>query len=472
MKKKSTIIIVMALLFVLLTGVFLVVFLEGTSWGKTGIREVNVSMFSAYTDCEVFQEIPAIKCQNGKISDAVDYGEGNYLINVSGTTTDEYKNYLNLLEDAGFQKHSDNGQDAMEGYVYEAAYTKGNITLVISHAVNKEHTYVSASYDSPLSKYLIFDEDSVKNVDSDAKTKVHMPELHNLGNSFIIQLKNGHFVVHDGGQDIDAPYFYDYLDELTPGNEKPVIEGWFISHSHGDHAGVISQVSKEAKYANRVYVESIYYTIPSKETVAQLATSLDQHGNFVMSRVAGSYKTQSGEATKLYRMHLGQRYYFCDVAIDVALTLEQIPLETYAQKDWNDTSTWLMNHIEGQRFLIAGDSNHTGQRLAINMYEKPYFDLDVFAVIHHGINVYNYFTDYCTNKTVLYTSTRAGSIWNEDRPTALRLDENERLRQSCEEYLTRGDGTLVLTFPYQVGTCEIKEPCDWRYDYGIQAPFQ
>lgn len=471
MKKKSTLFIVIALLFVLLTGIFLVVFAEITFGGKTE-KKLDLTMFSAYTDCEVFQEIPAMESQSGKISKAEDSGNGDFLINVSGTTKDEYTKYLSVLEEHGFKKHSDNGQDGMEGYVFEAAYTKDNITLVISHAVDKEHTYISASYDSPLSKYLIYDEKSMENIASDAKTKVHMPELHNLGNSFIIQLKNGHFVVHDGGQDIDAPYFFDYLDELTPGDEKPVIEGWFISHSHGDHAGVISQVSKEAKYASRVYVESIYYTEPSKSTVASIASPLDQQGNFVMSRIAGSYKTQSGEATKLYRMHLGQRYYFCDVAIDVALTVEQIPVDTFYSEDWNDTSTWLMNHIEGQRFLIAGDSNHTGQRLAISMYDKDYFKLDVFAVIHHGINVYDYFVDYCTNKTILYTSTRAGSIWDDSRPTAARLDENEQLRQSSEEYLTRGDGTLVLTFPYQVGTCEILEPCDWRYDYGIQKPFQ
>ena len=471
MKKKSTLFLLIALLFILLTGVFLVVFLGGTSEDKDE-KKLNLAMFSAYTECEVFQDIPAIESESGKISEAEDYGNGDFVINVSGTTQDEYKKYLSTLEDFGFKKHSDNGQDAMEGYVLEAAYTKDNITLVISHAISQEHTYISASYDSPLSKYLIYDEDALKGVDAEAKTKVHMLELHNLGNSFIIQLKNGHFVVHDGGQDIDTPYFYDYLEGLTPGDEKPVIEGWFISHSHGDHAGVISQVSKEAKYADRVFVESIYYTEPSKATITSIASSMDQQGNFVMTRIAGSYKTQSGEATKLYRMHLGQRYYFCDIAIDVALTVEQIPVDTYYSADWNDTSTWLMNHIEGQRFLIAGDSNHTGQRLAISMYDKAYFDLDVFAVIHHGINVYDYFVDYCTNKTVLYTSTRAGSIWNDDRPTAARLDENEKLRQSSEEYLTRGDGTLVLTFPYKVGTCEIMEPCDWRYDYGIQKPFQ
>ena len=98
---------------------------------------------------------------------------------------------------------------------------------------------------------------------------------------------------------------------------------------------------------------------------------------------------------KIYRPQFGQRYWFCDVAIDVSLTMEQFPVESWFYADFNDTSTWLMHHIDGQRFLIAGDAHHAGMRVAMNMFEKEYFDLDVFAVFHHGIIVWNYFTDYC-----------------------------------------------------------------------------
>ena len=88
------------------------------------------------------------------------------------------------------------------------------------------------------------------------------------------------------------------------------------------------------------------------------------------------------------------------------------------------------------------------------------------AVFHHGINVWDYWTDFCTLKTVLYTSFRTASIWEPSRAELARVEENEHLRQSCEEYLSHGEGTVVLTFPYKVGSAEIMESSDWRYNNG------
>ena len=185
--------------------------------------------------------------------------------------------------------------------------------------------------------------------------------------------------------------------------------------------------------------------------------------NWFLARCNNIFKTSSGEIPKMYRPAFGQRYYFCDMIIDVSLTLEQFSIDSYFSDDFNDTSTWLMHYIEDQKFLIAGDTHHTGMRVAMNIFEQEYFDLDVFAVFHHGINVYEYFTEYCTLKTVLYTSFREASIWDPKVAYLARVEDNEILRNSCEEYVSHGGGTVVLTFPYTVGTYEKLPPCDWRY---------
>jgi len=468
MKKKTTIIALIGLILVLLTGVFLVVFLSATAKKseETAVTEKDVTMFSAYTDVDVYKDVPAMVTKSGKFEDAKDYGNKNYVININGTTVEEYKAYLNTLETAGFKKHSDNGEDAMEGYVYEAAYTKNHITLVVSHAIKQEHTYIAASYDLPLSDHLIYNEEDVKEIDANAKTKVHMLQLNENGNSFVIQLKNGHFLIHDGGTKNDAPYLLDYLEELTPGNEKPVVEAWFISHAHGDHTGAMIEIAKDMNQVNRIYVEGFYFTEPSAEVLSLLTMGDGTENNWYTTRSYKVFKNQEGKAPNMYRMQLGQRYYFCDLKIDITLTLEQFPVESYYSNDFNDTSTWMMHHIEGQRFLHAGDTHHTGMRIATYMFDESYFDLDVMAVFHHGINVWDYWTDFCTLKTVLYTSFRTASIWEPSRAELARVEENEHLRQSCEEYLSHGEGTVVLTFPYKVGSAEIMESSDWRYNNG------
>lgn len=165
----------------------------------------------------------------------------------------------------------------------------------------------------------------------------------------------------------------------------------------------------------------------------------------------------------MYRPQLGQRYYFCDMAVDVTMTAEQYPIDTYYNDDFNDTSIWLMHQIEGQRFLYVGDSSHTGMRTVMNMFEQSYFDLDMFAVSHHGINVYDYFVEYCIADTLLYTVFRTKSMY-EDKSAHAHLAEHARMQELAKESISHGEGTAVLTFPYTVGSYEIMPSFDWRYN--------
>ena len=129
----------------------------------------------------------------------------------------------------------------------------------------------------------------------------------------------------------------------------------------------------------------------------------------------------------------------------------------------NDTSIWLMHKIEGQKMLIGGDAFHTGVRAMMNMFDAEYLNSDIFVILHHGINVYDYFTDYMTLKTVLYPNFRVGSIWEGIRSDLSRTADNEHLVEVAAETISCENGTVVMTFPYKMGQAEILEPCDWRY---------
>ena len=99
MKKKVTVIALLGLIVLLLTGAFLVVLLNITGKEKGQKESKDLTMFSAYTECEAFQNVPAMKTTQGKISDAENYGKENYLIGVNGSSVEEYKAYLTLLEE-------------------------------------------------------------------------------------------------------------------------------------------------------------------------------------------------------------------------------------------------------------------------------------------------------------------------------------------------------------------------------------
>jgi hypothetical protein len=222
---------------------------------------------------------------------------------------------------------------------------------------------------------------------------------------------------------------------------------------------------------NRIYVEGVYFVDPSREVQEMIFEDVSLNtAIWFVKNAPTSFKKPDGTPCDFYRPTLGERYYFGDISIDIVLTMDQIMADAYYEaeytRDFNDTSTWLMHNIEGQTFLHAGDAAETTTQMAMDFYEEEYFDLDVFAVLHHGINVFDYFTDYCTLNTILYTSRNLGSMYT--ATFAERPEENAHLKEVAKECLSHGTGTVVLTFPYTIGTAKTMEPCDWRYDNGVR----
>ena len=431
---------------------------------------VLVDTFAMKTNVPEFQRIPLMQGSNTSIGAVQDFGTRDYMVKISGSTVSEYKSYLNTLQSVGFKKHSDNGLEAMEGYVHTAAYTSGKLTVVVYHIIRENATYITASYSRPLSDNLIYKDEYVNNLPRNAKTKVHLFQLANNGSCIIIQLKNGHFVIHDGGNTYDARYFMDYMRTLVP-NGKIIVEAWFISHPHGDHYGVLHEMYyNKPEYAKEFIVNGVYFHYPHKSMGSHSSVSDQCNGAFVTQ-----FKDEYGKTTKAYRPQLGQRYYFCDTIVDICLTTEQLEPNTFGS-DVNNTSFWCKTFIDGrkgQTMLINGDSAQGGHNRAIQLYDKSYFVLDVYVVSHHGMNVYSNFVKHITPKTLLYPCFRAGSLYKAIGPNGenwshfARETENAALRKKAQEFFSHGHGTVVMTFPYKVGQAQTLAICKWEYDNGV-----
>lgn len=463
-KSKITILISVLLAILILAAVAVVFLMKKTNQVASNEAPENTGArtFADWTDAEVFKTVPAMIVDGTRINEAASYGAKNYVLNVAGTQVDDYKAYLNLLEQEGYTKYVDNGEEGLQGAVYNATYTKDSLVVTVTHMVKMEKTYVSVCENLPLSKNLHYSDEYVSGIQPGAKTQLHMLELYNAGNSFLIQLKNGHFIMNDGGTADDLPYLLDYMESLVPEGEIPVIEAWILTHPHEDHMGIFETLAKNPEYGKRVYIDGVYYNEIDANTATKVggAGAADMVRNLNLALVG--IKTSSGEKPKVYRPQTGQRYYFCDVTIDIVFAQEQLIVDNYYVEldNLNDCSTWCMYTIDEQKFLICGDASRGSMQSVMRSYESDYFQVDIFAIFHHGINSWETFTDFMSAKTVLFTFA---ALHGQREDLGYGTVANNMLIERAEDCYAWGDGTVVFTFPYVPGTAKTLAPNEWKY---------
>lgn len=448
MKKSSVKILVISILSIMILVAGLVVFLS-LRGEKPEDAKKSFATYAEDTELEALAEVPKMQADGSGIENSFDNGRKNATVVMNNTKKKDYEDYLKLLQKAGFKTYVDNGEEGIAESLFTSIMKRDELVVTVVYVVNTEKTYISAENKQPLSDHLFYDKSYVKDNKTGAKTTFHMLELHDLGNSFLFQLKNGHFIVSDGGRKTDLPYLLDYLESLVPEGEKPVIEGWFFTHSHNDHTGVMSGIMSDEAMASRVIVEGVYFNTPGKAAYAKDPTS----------RISGQWvevgamalKDSSGKRPQVYRTTAGQRYYFNDLTIDIMMAQELVsPTEFHT--DINETSTWCMVTVDGQKVMLVGDASRGSMANVLKVYHPTYLSMDVMTAMHHGSDTWNDFTDFSSVKTVLIP-----------RHVFVESEANLYLKSKAQEVMIYGDGSKVLTFPYEVGTAVTLPHMEWIY---------
>lgn len=445
----------------LAAAVFFTVRAVALSMPKETRTAADGTTLAAYSEFDIFADVPCMDGKDLRYENAVDDGAGTYGINVYGTTLEDYRAYLSKLEGSGFIKYTDNGEAGLGGFVYKTYYQKDKLRVSVTYFTRLERTMISACGEGEWSEHLVYSDAYVADNDPNAKTTLYLPELYTTGASFYFQLKNGHFIINDGGTENELPYLLDDLEKLTPEGEKPVIEAWFMSHPHIDHMGVFKAFLENKEQMERVYVENVYFNCNSAEAEAYYARSGGEKlANYVRG-LPPMMKRTDGTAPTLYEIVLGDRFYFNDLTVEAVFTTEAAPYEELGGE--NATSTWLMYTVEGQKLLFPADGTFPDQKFIMQAYGSDYLDLDLYFPSHHGYDVFDQFTDYLKRvDTVLYPNYH--KLLGGDTGYGTHTVQLLHLNEVAQESYTYGEGTVVMQFPYAVGSATILPMREWSYN--------
>ena len=324
-----------------------------------------------------------------------------------------YEKYCKLVSDLEarmMDKYCDNGENGIEGECYQTTLHDRSYLVNVTYYAHTEELYMTVEKYRAPSPYQINPEDAAVGTE----TSFHMPEMPTVNGSYkfgeceIFRLSNGHFVIVDGAQEFSAEPTVAYLENLTPDGEIPVVDAWFLTHAHPDHAYCVWGIGRDPSLVSRIRVEGFYYTWPDDDGMR-----MENDYEDLMEQVANvkgamkKFVNTEGEVTPQYKLHGGMRFYFGELEVQVLFTQDQIRPSEYGN-GFNDTSSsfkFTVHMQEGRdvSFLVMGDASSAICKKLMKHYTAETLHTEFFQSLHHGNNDCKEFFEYIQPDYLNYT---------------------------------------------------------------------
>ena len=104
--------------------------------------------------------------------------------------SEDYRTCIEELEQKGFEKYVDNGENGLNGNVFTTTLVKNNLSVTVIHYVKTRLTYIVTEVVEALSERLLYSERYVADHVAGARTTLHMRETYRPCSSYVLQLKN------------------------------------------------------------------------------------------------------------------------------------------------------------------------------------------------------------------------------------------------------------------------------------------
>ena len=302
-----------------------------------------------------------------------DCDDGSVLHNYTGKTADDFAAVCAYYTEKGFHVYSSHTMsentattfvgDGPMAHVYWLK-AKGELNIVLSDtAANSLPPAAPAVTDGEYECSIVQlkDNDNVN------------------GMSYVIQLKDGSYIVYDGSYVGQARKLQQYLLNNYKGEGKPVVRAWVLTHSHNDHYPTFQAFAINSRYMDKVTVEYVIYSPLNEENYTLNDENNDPYfGTQLYEDVKGM------KGAKLVFAHTGMLFNFCNLNMEILMAPETLYKDTSDVGNFNNTSIVTRLFADDYSALFLGDIAIKGSTYMHEIYGS-YLKSDVCQVSHHGV---------------------------------------------------------------------------------------
>ena len=271
-------------------------------------------------------------------------------------------------------------------------------------------------------------------------TQLNQSPTNYNGMGYVIQLKDGSFIVYDGGFLDSGDELLDTLNDLS-GGEKPLIRAWVLTHLHNDHYEAFLSLSRRKNIQELLTLEHVIYSPIPLENPGN-----EREDTLWRIRLFESLVPLWGNAKVVYA-HTGMKFTFCNLEMEILYTPESLYKNLFSVEGsvegFNNSSIISRLRDEKGSVLFTGDIAALGANLTVRLYGDALAS-DMVQMSHHGV-------ESCP--LVFYEKVKASTLWYPCAHSLYESERNKDLRDAVaafpttKEILIAGSGRVTRPFP-------------------------
>ena len=313
---------------------------------------------------------------NKDTSDTTYYGDGDYVLYT-------YKNKSASDHIAACKYYTDNGYT-----VYHTSEKAGNLFTTLTNGTAMAHIYWFGALEElniVISSTAAYNLPPITPDVTDGEYECTVTQIedygHENGMSYVIQLKDGSYIIYDGAYATQAETLLNFLKENYKGEGKPTVRAWVLTHAHSDHYPTFITIAR--KYADEIKLEYVLAT-PLNDEVFEMNDEELYFSQYL------AYDVARFEGAKLVYAHTGMEFTFCNLNMEVLWSPDDIYKNvtntSMANRDVNFNNSSVVTRLYDSEYsaLFNGDIGQRGTDVMEVIY-GDYLKSDMCQASHHGV---------------------------------------------------------------------------------------